>query len=138
MDKTLKNTLIIGGVILGGFGIYKIGKYIKRKRLSHQKGVDALKDKVNKTRLSYDDSWYTRKADEIYTAMKGWGTDTSKVFDVLKALKNNDDWIKLRAEFDVKDDKSLTDYLRDELEEIYFNEITKANEILDKIGGELI
>lgn len=76
--KTIRNAaLIIGGVIVLGTGIYFLKKYNKEKdyQEAEKKLGDGSKEGVA-----------VQLASRLYTAMKGWGTNETTMFEVAKQI----------------------------------------------------
>lgn len=72
---------------------------------------------------------------QLYTAMKGPGTDEETIYAVFKKCKNKADVLKLIAKFGTKDDKDLPTWIRSELSDTWpFKDLTKLNNILSDKG----
>lgn len=99
--------------------------------------VDDLQ--VNSSNLTYTDTEYKLMASQLYTAMKGAGTDEDAIYRVCKKLQNADDWNAVVKAFGTKTSSNwvysfsgtLYDWLQDELND---KEMRKVNEILNPIG----
>jgi len=108
-------------------------------RAEGRKGVNAAKDEVKKSDLTYTDSNYQQMADTLYIAMKGAGTDYSAIKRTLSKLKTKSDWNQLVVKFGVRKtnhfyytfEGNLIEWLIDELSG---SEQESANSILSKIG----
>ena len=94
---------------------------------------------VNNSNLTYTDTEYRLMSNQLYTAMKGAGTDTAAILRVCQKLQNVDDWNAVVKAFGTKSSSNwvykfsgtLYDWLQDELSD---REMRKLNEILNKIG----
>ena len=94
---------------------------------------------VDNSKLTYTDTEYRLMSNQLYTAMKGAGTDTAAILRVCQKLQNVDDWNAVVKAFGTKSSSNwiykfsgtLYDWLQDELSE---REMRKLNEILNKIG----
>jgi len=64
---------------------------------------------------TYTNASYVLAADELYTAMKGWGTNETKVFNVFSKMNNNADMIKLDIAYGIRDKKDLRAWIKNEL-----------------------
>lgn len=87
---------------------------------------------------------YAALADDLFNAMNGYGTDESKIYEVLSILKNKSQWNTLVNTYGVRKLSSgrgnvfqsdfngnLSNSLKNELSS---SELQAANNILNKIG----
>ncbi len=94
---------------------------------------------VDTSKLTYSDTEYKLMANQLYTAMKGAGTDEAAILRVCQRMQNVDDWNAVVKAFGTKSSSNwvykfsgtLYDWLQDELSE---REMRKVNEILNPIG----
>lgn len=47
---------------------------------------------VQKSNLTYPNSWYKEAAESMYAAMDGVGTNESRIMGIITQLRNADDW----------------------------------------------
>lgn len=77
-SKIIKNgALILGGVIVLGVGIYALKKYTK--------GVD-YKQAEKKLGDGSKEGLAVQIASQLYTAMKGWGTNEKAMYDAAQQI----------------------------------------------------
>lgn len=76
---------------------------------------------------SFTTSQYKAMADKLYWAMKGWGTDEDAVFEVINALKNNVDFLKIRSEFGIRDGYDMKEWFYGDFSS---SDIQKINNLL--------
>lgn len=101
--------------------------YYVYKNYKSRQAVRDEKKAIIHSDLSFDDSDYSRMADELYEAMNGFGTKSPTIFSVLNVLRTASDWHQLFVSFDVRSstgnwawwnpfkDKNLTNWLEYEL-----------------------
>lgn len=109
--------------------IYKIYKYISGGLSGATDGLgltlseDAKKNSITTLggegtavigKTSFTKDSYVRMATQLYTAMKGIGTDNDTVKNVLNAQKSQNDWNALIQAFGIKEDQNLIEWLRGE------------------------
>lgn len=132
-----KRTITYIGVSIGALVVIVL-LVVFLYRLKPKKSiVDDLQ--VNSSNLSYPDSEYRLMANQLYTAMKGAGTDEAAIMRVCGKLQNVDDWNALVKAFGTRSvsnwfykfSGTLYDWLQDELDS---KEIQKLNELLNLIG----
>lgn len=80
---------------------------------------------------SYPDQRYLAFADSIQTAIAGWGTDEESVYNVMRQIKNNIDFLKLQTAFGVRDGETLSQWLLGDLSSA---EMLSVNQILSSNG----
>ncbi len=143
LSGTFKNAAIFVGTVAVGFIAYKLAKAAKQKiaeKMDLKPYEDALKN--TQSTLSYDQTQYFNMADTIEGALnRYWNDDEATTYDVLKQLKNPQDWYMLVKAFGHRTrgksnwwpnpSMGLHDYLADALG--YF-EMKKVREILKAIG----
>ena len=95
-----------------------------------ERSLRKMKKEVNPNNFTQPESWFEAKADQVYVAMKGWGTNPHVIYRALKALGNYDDWLQLNIAFGEKDKQGLTTWLSVELDGW---EIDEVRSILKKI-----
>jgi len=108
---------IVSGIIVAGLGVgfaYVISGYIRKNIDSiikkRKEGKEFEKEQTGK--LSYPPTQYKAWADGIQGAYDpygtfGAGTDEDTIYNILRKLKTNDDWLQLQKVYGVRD---YTDY----------------------------
>jgi predicted PurR-regulated permease PerM len=135
-NPKLRNTIIIGGAVLGVIvavvgTVYAI-KGIKKliKKVETEKAKKRIEEQANK--LSYSESEYSQMADTIERAVKGTlfnPTDEQAIYDVLRKMNTDADLLKLHSAYGIRfDDEDLYDSIRNDFSD---SEINKANKILE-------
>ena len=80
--------------------------------------------KINTSELSFPQSQYMLWADQLYSAMRGWGVSKNSIFAVIEQLRTKADWDQLVKTYGVRQIKTwwwntsngtLPASLRDEL-----------------------
>ena len=133
-DKTLKLAgkwlliimLVMVVSILVYFGIKRLKKDNEEK--SYQKEID---QQIKPANLTYTELEYKSMADMLYTAMKGMGTDEDMIYSVFAKLKTEDDYLKLRSVFGIRDNEKLEQWIAGEMN---VKERKKLNDILEVNG----
>lgn len=80
---------------------------------------------------SYPDQRYQGLADDIENAIAGWGTDEEAIYDVMRQIKNDIDFLKLQNAFSVRDGENLSQWMRGDLSS---SEMASVNSILSSNG----
>lgn len=80
----------------------------------HKVSVDAdiVKEIENGNPPSYSDAKYKELANQLYTAMKGLGTDTTTVKRVFEEMNNITDVLKLVSAFGTRDGETLAQWIQ--------------------------
>ena len=129
-DKIINIVIIIIAIV----ALYFMGNFIWKKLkplFAKQKQDDELSKELSKgVKLTYTDYEYTNMADSLYTAMKGVGTTTSKVYEVFGRMRNRADVLKLDIAFGIRDNESLSQWMQGES----LLSISKINDILSARG----
>lgn len=131
-NKTTYIALGIGSLIALLLLILLIRKIKKDKSITD-------KIEIDESKLSYNLTDYTLWANQLFTSMKGAGTDYAAIERVLARLKTNEDWQALVKAFGTREVKSFTfkfsgtlyDWLQDELTT---KETNKINTLLASVG----
>lgn len=89
VERNGKGILILGGVVFGGFLMYKAYKMVSRILEPNQGGVKITEQKVNKSLTTISDQQAENLARQLYNAMEGFGTKTEIIFDVFRKLGDN-------------------------------------------------
>jgi len=104
---------IVSGIIVAGLGVgfaYVISGYIRKNIDSiikkRKEGKEFEKEQTGK--LSYPPTQYKAWADGIQGAYDpygtfGAGTDEDTIYNILRKLKTNDDWLQLQKVYGVRD-----------------------------------
>lgn len=95
--------------------------------------VNLINEEITSTGIppSYSDSQYNVYAQQLYTAMKGLGTDENAIYTVFRQMKNRVDILKLFAAFGTRDGQDLYEWMAGDLSSWNFN---KINNILTDNG----
>jgi hypothetical protein len=133
-DKALKSAgkwlliiiLVIVVSMLLYFGVKRLKKDNKEK--SYQKEID---QQIKPANLTFTELEYKSMADMLYTAMKGWGTDEDMIYSVFAKLKTEDDYLKLRSAFGIRENEKLEQWI---IGEMNASERKKLNDILEVNG----
>jgi hypothetical protein len=87
---------------------------------------------------TYDTEWYSKKADELYSAMAGAGTSEQKIYNIIGDLKTKTDFVLLHKAFGKRTypdqgvgELSLHGWI---VEELDMAECLKVNKMLRKLG----
>jgi hypothetical protein len=97
-----------------------------RKDLDDKKVID---EEIKETGIkpSYSDSQYRVFADQLYAAMKGWGTNEDAIYNVFRQMKSRVDVLKLIDIYGTRDGEDLIQWMNGDLSSWNFN---KINQIL--------
>jgi len=102
----LKNKYVIIAIVVV---VLLIVVYLKGKNSGNpddlNQGGDIDRD-IRKGVPSYQESWYSTKAEQVFKAMKGTSfseTSNDNIWTTLKALKNQTDWLKLYRAYGKRD-----------------------------------
>lgn len=121
--------MAVGALFLVILLIYIISK-VKTKiedAIVHNDLVNEANAEINKNQLTMTNSQFNTLATKLYSAMKGLGTDEEAVFNAFGELGTRSDLEQLLKTYDVKDSKTLKEWLYDELS---IDDIAHINEIL--------
>lgn len=121
--------MAVGALFLVILLIYIISK-VKTKiedALVHNDLVNEANAEINKNQLTMTNSQFNTLATKLYSAMKGPGTDEEAVFNAFGELGTRSDLEQLLKTYDVKDSKTLKEWLYDELS---IDDVAHINEIL--------
>ncbi|MDR1458713.1 MAG: annexin [Bacteroidales bacterium] len=123
-DKIVNVVLIIIFILV----LYFVGKFLYGKFRNTLAANKSLQEELDSGGvLSYNDVKYKEYADNLYLAMKGWGTDEDKIFNVFYAMKTKADVLKLIAVYGINDGEDLKQWLYGDLSR---SDIQKINGIL--------
>lgn len=70
---------------------------------------------IDESSMSYPNAQYKIFADRLYIAMKGFGTDEQKIYDVFNRMKTYSDVQALVVAFGVRDGETLSEWLNGDL-----------------------
>lgn len=121
--------MAVGALFLVILLIYMISK-VKTKiedAIVHDRLVDEANAEINKNQLTMTNSQFNTLATKLYSAMEGPGTDEDAVFNAFGELGTLSDLKQLLKTYDMKDRKTLREWLYDELS---IDDIAHINEIL--------
>jgi hypothetical protein len=122
--------LIVGIVIAFYFLKGKISNLFSmfRKEIDDKQVIEDAIAETGK-QPSYSDSQYRVMAEQLYAAMKGWGTNEESIYNVFRQMKSRVDVLKLIDAYGVKDGEDLVTWLNGDLWSF-----TKINQILRDNG----
>jgi len=137
--------LVVKGAVylLGGYGIYRGGKYAWKKLNPSPETISVQQAKTEaeeimknnkvlppgeRTTATFSPSQMSTFADSLFSAMDGIGTDSKAVAEVFNKMKNDLDILLLIDAFGVRGDENLTQWLQNDGETKAVNKIlaTKA------------
>lgn len=139
-----KNILIIGGVALGGFLIWKGYKHFSQGREGRTGNKDEDKSlnkeyydlqKDPKTRATLTKGQMQQIANNIFAAVNGVGTDEEAVIRELMKVKTDGDFVGVQNAYGIRTTENfwygdfkgtLTATLTDELSDYWIKEINKG------------
>ena len=137
-EQKKKQIKVISSVIVVGLGVgfaYVVSRYV-RKNIDaiikkRQEGREYSKEQTGK--LSFPPTQYKAWADGIQGAYDpygtfGAGTDEDTIYNIMRKLKTNDDWLQLQKDYGVRD---YTDYTYNP-----FGTTTKVN-LVESLNQEL-
>ena len=107
----IKNVIALGLGAGLAFGVYKLlGKDI-RAAINKSKNEKLFeKEKTPDKKLSYKPSQYITWADKLEDAFENfWGTDEDAIYNILRKLKTNNDWLELNRAFGLRNYLDLYD-----------------------------
>lgn len=126
------NKILIGSVIgllaliVVVFLIVKFKSKFK-DMVTNTKLVNNLETEIKTDDITLTQAQFNSYASALYSAMKGWGTDEEKIYNVFRQMNTRSDVLQLIKVFGVKDGDTLTEWLNDDLSA---SEIEKINNIL--------
>ena len=103
----VRKALIVGGVVVIAYLFSKrIGRFFNKNIKDIQENLDYNKE-LDKSKESYPKTQYKNFADGIEKAFNpygfGYGTDEKTIYDVMRKLKTNNDWLLLNKAFGVRE-----------------------------------
>lgn len=112
-------------LILGGIAAWKWNQ-IKTWFASAKTSAEFNKD-ITKSNLTITKTQAKTYADQLYTAMKGFGTDEDTIFTVFNRIETNDDLNLILSQFGIRDNETLPQWLIGDLSS---SDRRKLNQIL--------
>lgn len=100
----------------------KIGDAVTNSKL-----IDEVNKEIDTEKITVTQSQINTLVSKLYTAMSGWGTNESAIFDAFGAINSYSDLQSLNKTFGVRDSKTLREWLQDELST---EDLNHVNEIL--------
>lgn len=100
----------------------KIDDTITNNRL-----IDEVNKEIDTEKITVTQSQINTLVSKLYTAMSGWGTNESAIFDAFGAINSYSDLQSLSKTFGVRKSKTLREWLQDELST---EDLNHVNEIL--------
>jgi len=103
----VRKALIVGGVVVIAYLFSKrIGRFFSKNIKDIQEDIDYNKE-LDKSKESYPKTQYKNFADAIEKAFSpygyGYGTDEASIYNVMRKLKTNNDWLLLNKAFGVRE-----------------------------------
>jgi hypothetical protein len=139
-----KTVLVIAGVAVVGLVIYKISKVQKGKGKGNRVEDKELNkefydlQKKNSTKATITKGGLAQMANNVFTAMDGYGTDEDTIIRELKKIKTDGDFVGLQNAYGIREVSSgrlnpspnfkgtLTAALTDELSDYWIKEINSG------------
>jgi len=103
----VRKALIVGGVVVIAYLFSKrIGRFLNKNIKDIQENLDYNKE-LDNSKESYPKTQYNNFADAIEKAFNpygfGYGTDEEAIYNVMRKLKTNNDWLLLNKAFGVRE-----------------------------------
>ena len=120
-NEQTKNIVIICAVValigLITFVVLKLTGVINKaeKEKAEKEATEQFLKEVTITNLRISETTAKQLAEKLYTAMKGWGTDEKAIYEVFSQVSTRDDVLYIFAQFGLKDERNLTQWLTSEL-----------------------
>ncbi|MCQ2607740.1 MAG: hypothetical protein MJ197_03535 [Bacteroidales bacterium] len=127
VSKFFKGVLLLGGCVVGGLVIRKQYKLWKSRQ-------DAKNEAGSIKNATLSDSEAKILAEKLYSAMKGLGTNLTKIKEVWQQCMNEDDVNLIILKFSSRDGMTLSQWINDDISsasdrEKYINSILRAKGI---------
>jgi hypothetical protein len=108
----IQKTLIIGGVVVIAYLFSKkIGRFLNKNIKNIQENIDYNKE-LDKSKESYPKTQYKNFADAIQKAFDpigiAGGTDEDTIYNVMRKLKTNNDWLLLNKAYGIRKYEDFT------------------------------
>ena len=138
---------VVAVALIGGlaYGVYAISKALKDRKENkedkeEQKDWDSEQEKIDKDpkrKATLSPASLSSKANKIFSAMDGYGTDEEAIISVFRSLKTDGDFIGLQKAYGIREVSSgagnpapnfkgtLTAAITDELSNYYKQRINK-------------
>lgn len=127
---TPKQIAIIVGCVLALIVVIWAIVAIKDKigdAVTNSKLIDEVNKEIDTEKITVTQSQINTLVSKLYTAMSGWGTNESAIFDAFGAINSYSDLQSLNKTFGVRESKTLREWLQDELST---EDLNHVNEIL--------
>lgn len=127
---TPKQIAIIVGCVLALIVVIWAIVAIKDKigdAVTNSKLIDEVNKEIDAGKITITQSQINTLVSKLYTAMSGWGTNESAIFDAFGAINSYSDLQSLNKTFGVRESKTLREWLQDELNT---EDLNHVNEIL--------
>jgi len=102
----IKPVLIISGITVGGLIAWKLAKQGFRLGRMFQERSEFEREKTDSKKLSYPKTQYKAWADTLeeawYEYPFGLGTVEETVYNIMRKLKTNNDWLELQKAYGVR------------------------------------
>ncbi|MBR2618566.1 MAG: hypothetical protein IKC81_04605 [Paludibacteraceae bacterium] len=95
--------------------------------VTNSKLIDEVNKEIDTEKITVTQSQINTLVSKLYTAMSGWGTNESAIFDAFGAINSYSDLQSLNKTFGVRESKTLREWLQDELST---EDLNHVNEIL--------
>lgn len=127
VSKFFRGLLLFTGCIVGGLVIHKQYKVWKSKQ-------DAKNEAGSTKNATLSESEAQILAEKLYSAMKGIGTNLTKIKEVWQQCVNDDDVNLIILKFSSRDEMTLSQWINDDISsasdrEKYINSILRAKGI---------
>lgn len=115
LSPTMQILLVIVLVIVAWLIFRNVRGFLQRAGQISETAGEVAALTAQGQQKSYTNSQYASFANQLYYAMKGWGTDEEAIGQVFSKMKNDLDVIALNNAFGVKDGYDLQGWLRGDL-----------------------
>ena len=114
--------MIIIAIIFKKFFVTKLHDAVANKNLAAQ-----LDEEITTENITISQQQFNGYASTLYSAMKGVGTNETRIYEVFEKMNTRSDVLQLIKTFGVKDSMTLNEWFMDDLSA---KEINKINQIL--------
>jgi hypothetical protein len=124
---------VVAIVVLGSLAFYiLLGLYRKLiSFLATDTTTSSASENIVDSELSYTTLEYMSMAEQVYNAVKGWGTNEDAIYTVLNKLNNSSDWYRLVKAYGIRKKSNIIEALYSDLTN---SEIESVQTILQNIN----